>query len=215
MITGRQVRAARGLLRWRVEDLAQASDLTREAISRIEDESVQPRATSLNKIRIAFERNGVEFLDHDGVRRKPEGIEVFEGADRFDDFYEFFYQHLKERGGEVCLSITDENLLRKYRKDSEIHRSRMQALYDAGRITMRVLATEARPSSSYATLRYQPPQSTIAPTSFYAFGDCLALISFNAVLGPNVVVVKSAALAESYRMAFNMAWERSNDAANH
>ena len=42
MITGRQIRAARGLVDWSAATLADKAGLTRETVSKIEDETVQP-----------------------------------------------------------------------------------------------------------------------------------------------------------------------------
>jgi hypothetical protein len=60
--------------------------------------------------------------------------------------------------------------------------------------------------SSWAQYRWQPEQSA-APTAFYAFGDCLALVSFDAEPSPYVVLHKSGPFAEAYRHAFNLAWK--------
>lgn len=70
-------------------------------------------------------------------------MEIFEGLDRFEDFHEFLYLHLKKYGGEVCLSIYDELSLARHRKDPEINRSRMRDLVGSGKVSFRILATES------------------------------------------------------------------------
>jgi hypothetical protein len=77
-LLGAQIRAARALLRWSAEDLAQASALGANTVRRAE---VTEGATSLTAandraIRRALEDAGVEFIDENGggagVRlRKP------------------------------------------------------------------------------------------------------------------------------------------------
>ncbi|WP_247487347.1 MULTISPECIES: transcriptional regulator [unclassified Bradyrhizobium] len=77
-LLGAQIRAARALLRWSAEDLAQASALGANTVRRAE---VTEGATSLTAandraIRRALEYAGVEFIDENGggagVRlRKP------------------------------------------------------------------------------------------------------------------------------------------------
>lgn len=207
MITGRQIRAARALLGWDASDLAQKANLTRETISNIENGAVQARESTLNDIVRAFDKHGLEFTEHQGVRFKPNDIEVYEGAERFEDFYTFMYEHLENSGGEVCLSCVNERLFAKHRKNIEAHRERMKKMAESGRIHVRVMATESHFSAPWAEYRWQPEQSA-TPTAFYAFGNCLALISFDHVNPPYVVLHKSGPFAETYRSAFNSAWEK-------
>lgn len=74
MITGIQIRAARGLLGWSAQEAAEKSGLTRETIQRLERYSDVPpsRSQSLVDLRKAFELAGVEFIggpgDGPGVR---------------------------------------------------------------------------------------------------------------------------------------------------
>ena len=143
-ITGRQIRAARALLDMSQEELAKLTGLTPQGLRKIEDESVHPREGTLSDILKAFDDKGVEFTENQGVRFKANDIEIFQGADRFDDFYDFLYQHLKRCGGDVCVSVTDERELSKYRKDPELHRRHMRELVGGGRVTFRILATEGK-----------------------------------------------------------------------
>jgi transcriptional regulator with XRE-family HTH domain len=205
MPTGRQIRAARMLLDWDAIDLAEHVGMSRVSIQNIERGEAQPKAETIEKIVRAFADVGIEFIENEGLRRRQNGVEIFEGQDRFNKFYDFLYDHLKQHGGDVCLSVVDEHLLAQYRKDPDIHRKRMKELVARGDVTFRVLATESDFVSAYAQYKWQPRQSA-APTSFYAFGDCLALISFVHTTPPYVVVIQSAPLAEAYRQAFETAW---------
>lgn len=208
MITGRQIRAARALLDWDAEELAAKAGLSRDTVFNIEKGVVQARGGSMEKIVQAFSHNGIEFVENQGVRVKPTGVDVYEGADRFNDFYDFLYNHLKTHGGDVCLSIADERLLSKYRKNPTVHYERMQELRDTGVVkSFRILANKSNFASKYPynTYKWQPGNS-IAPTAYYTFGDCLALISFEHNPPPYVVVLQSAPIADSYRQAFELAW---------
>ena len=78
MLTSAQIRAARSLIRWRAEDLANASSVGIATIRRAELADGQTSLTAVNDhaIRRALEAAGVEFLDENGggpgVRlRKP------------------------------------------------------------------------------------------------------------------------------------------------
>jgi transcriptional regulator with XRE-family HTH domain len=208
MITPRQIRAARGLLGWEAVELGKRTNLSRETIANIESGRTQAREGSLERIAKAFIDGGLEFTANQGVRLRPSGLEVYEGPERFNEFYDFLYEQLKTSGGDVCLSVTDERLLGKYRKDQTQHYEHMQDLSDRGILkSFRILANQSNFATEYRYNIYKwQPESSLSPTAFYTFGDCLALISFVHDNPPYVVVLQSAPLANSYRQAFESAW---------
>ena len=71
-LSGGQIRAARALLRWSVEQLSQEASLGRNTIKRAEAKDGKTSLTAANElaIRRAFEGAGVEFTNGDqpGVR---------------------------------------------------------------------------------------------------------------------------------------------------
>lgn len=206
-----QIRAAISLLAWENDDLAKACGVTAQSISNIKRGATRPQPRVLTAIKRVLEFQGIEFLDNSGVRFKSSDIEIYEGVDRFDDFTNFLYEHLDHFGGEVCISASDEGLFAKYRKDIWLHRRRMKALVERGDVTFRILAAKIDYFVDYAKYRWQSKQDT-APTAFYAFGDCLALISFEHKPPPYVVLLKSGPFAAAYRQAFNIAWKDAKQA---
>ena len=207
MATGKQIRIGRVLADWDAKALAERAGLSKESILNIERGTFRARPATMERILRAFDEAGIEFTENEGVRRRPEGVEIFEGHERFHEFTEFVYQHLSQYGGEVCISASDERLFLKYRKEPELYRQRMKALVDSGRVTVRILAEEGSFNSVFAEMRKSAQKST-SPSSFYAFGKCLALISFTHNPAPYVVLLKSGPFAESYRQAFNESWGR-------
>lgn len=213
MITGRQIRAARGLLKWSAVNLAEKSGLTRETINKIEDDLVQPREGTVADIIRVFSENGVEFLDNDGVKLRPQSIEIFEGRERFDEFYELIYETVKRDGGDMCIAGCSTKLFSKYRKDPQLHRKRMAELYSEHKIAVRTLIEEGdtyMPNTSFTKYRWQKKEY-FPPTAFYVFGPCVALISFENITPPYVILIKSALFAEAYRRSFNNAWESAEE----
>jgi transcriptional regulator with XRE-family HTH domain len=76
MLSSAQCRAARGLLGWSQQDLARESGVGTVAIHQLENGTSQPRRATLDVIKRAFEKAGVEFIEENGggpgVRlRKP------------------------------------------------------------------------------------------------------------------------------------------------
>lgn len=64
-ITGRQIRAARGLLLMSLEDLAAAVEISVQSLSRIETGQAIPRRRTLDAIRTALEQRGIVFSNGD------------------------------------------------------------------------------------------------------------------------------------------------------
>lgn len=61
-----QIRAARALLGWKREDLANASGLTVRTLVRIENAQTTPRQTTLETLSAALESAGIEFIPENG-----------------------------------------------------------------------------------------------------------------------------------------------------
>ena len=77
MVTPEQCRAARGLLAWSQQELAQRARVGIVTVHQLEASVSQPRRATLEVIRRAFETAGIEFIDENGggpgVRlRKPQ-----------------------------------------------------------------------------------------------------------------------------------------------
>ena len=77
MISASQCRAARGLLDWSQQDLANRSGVGIVTIRQLEGETHQPRRATLTVVRQALEKAGVEFIEENGggagVRLKKRG----------------------------------------------------------------------------------------------------------------------------------------------
>lgn len=73
MITPRQIRAARGLLNWSQQELADSAIISLNALARLERGMVDPRASTLSAVEKALMDAGVEFLP-DG--EKGEGVRL-------------------------------------------------------------------------------------------------------------------------------------------
>jgi DNA-binding XRE family transcriptional regulator len=210
MVTGRQIRAARGLLGWNAATLSEKSGVSRETINKIEDGTVAPREGTLSDIVKSFDENGIEFIENQGVRFKPQGVEIFEDTAGFTRFYDIVYTHLRDNGGTVCVSGVDESLYSKYRLNAEEHRKRMAELVKLRKdIHMQILVCEGDynfVASTYAKYKWQSKEH-FSPASFYVFGNNLALISFVHEPSPLVILIKSAPFADAYKQAFSIAWK--------
>jgi transcriptional regulator with XRE-family HTH domain len=66
MVTAAQCRAARGLLDWSQQDLADRAGVGIVTVRQLEAGGTQPRRATLDVIRRAFESADVEFIDENG-----------------------------------------------------------------------------------------------------------------------------------------------------
>ena len=61
-----QIRAARALLAWTLDDLSTACGLPKRTLTRVENSTVAPRASTLEIICTALEAAGIEFIPENG-----------------------------------------------------------------------------------------------------------------------------------------------------
>ncbi len=84
MITIEQCRAARGLLDWTQQELANACGLSKTAINNFEKGHSDIKNESLKAIRLAFESADIEFTE-DGIRRKSDTARVLRGPNALSE----------------------------------------------------------------------------------------------------------------------------------
>lgn len=70
-LTAEQIRAARALLNWSQDDLAQAVGVSTRTIERLEAGRAS-RPINFRGVRSAFVDAGVEFFDDGGLRLRPQ-----------------------------------------------------------------------------------------------------------------------------------------------
>jgi predicted transcriptional regulator len=73
MITPRQIRAARALLDWSQQDLADKAIVSLNAVARLERGAVDPRLSTLSAVEAALVKAGAEFIAAD---HKGEGVRL-------------------------------------------------------------------------------------------------------------------------------------------
>ncbi len=79
-----------------------------------------------NQIRKIFERNGIEFLENEGVRRRSDIIQAYQGPDSCDKFFDDMLQEIKDKGGDVLALVQTQDMLIK--PNGTTHRSNLERL---------------------------------------------------------------------------------------
>lgn len=207
-LSAAQVRAARALLDWSLDDLAAATNVARNTIARIESGAVKARDETLILIRDAFESRDIKFLPNDGVARYREIIEKFAGPDALNRLLDDVYETVKN-GGSVCVSGANERLFAKYHheKIEKQHVTRMAAIKDL--IDFRVIIKEGDYNfsyDSYVTYRWMVHEK-FKENPFYVYNNKLAFIKFDPD-GPEVWLVDMPSMAASFRDLFDIVWEQ-------
>jgi len=208
MITGKQIRAARIFLEWDAEDLAAKAGVNRETVFNIERGTVQARPSTIDKIVKAFHDYRIEFIEDQGVRYKPDGIQVLSGREGLIALMEDIYNSCRQGvAGDIVLSGVSEDDFQKHLGDyDDTYMKNMQSLPN---IHMRCLIQEGDKnfvSSSYAEYRWSP-KSQFKAVPFYAYADKLAIILFSPGAKPKIYMIQSIEIAEAYRGQFEGMWK--------
>lgn len=215
MAIGNQICAARGLLRWSGNELAAKAGLTRDTINRIEDGSVQPQKGTLADIIRVFNAHGVEFTDNFGVRLKPQGVEVLIGQEGLQRFFNGVYEHSKQHGGTIMqLGIEEDMFWAMGKEFSNEHRKRMSDLVHQ-RKDIKVLAILCEGDTNFLASDYNEyrwiAKEMFSPVPFYIYGENLAIMNFQTIPKPTIILHKFPAITEAYRKQFDIFWNISKE----
>jgi transcriptional regulator with XRE-family HTH domain len=104
MITIEQCRAARGLLGWTQQDLADASGLSKTAINNFEKGHSDIKNESLRAIRAAFENLGIEFIAQEGLRKRSESATILRGPSALEELFRDIHETLQDTQDELLIS---------------------------------------------------------------------------------------------------------------
>jgi len=211
MISGPQIRAARGLLKWSAAELAEKTGLTRETINKIEDGAVQPREGTVADIVRVFAEHRLEFIDNQGVRFRPEDVEVLNGKEGVEKFWDRVFTFAQTKGGTIRQNGIPEGPLDECAPQAAAeHRERMAPLVSARKdIFMRVILEEGDVNflcNDYVDYRWNPKEFP-PPVPYYIFGDSVAIFAFESNPSPKIILITSPIIALAYSKQFDRAWE--------
>ena len=211
-ITTAQIRGARGILNWSQSDLSEKTGISATSIGSIESGNSIPRAQTLDKIKIAFERENIEFLGLEGVKVQNNYIKVLKGKEGFKDFLDDVFHTIFKYGTqdnptEVFLSNVVHENWSKWTSDSfwSDHADRMTK--NKKIMDVRIIVKENDrnfPASDYAQYRWMP-KNIFSEQSFYSYHDKLAFLNFKGG-DVEITVIHQSEFAEGYRNLFRAAW---------
>jgi len=208
-ITTAQIRGARGLLDWSQAELSRRTGISTTSIGNIESGNTQARESTLTVIRTAFERGGIDFIGTEGVRLQTEFMQTYTGPDGFKDFMDHLYDTAKSFGGEIVLFNAYPPHWIKWLGQEwfDMHAKRMADL--GNKINFKITSREGEHqfiSRDFAEYRWFP-EELFGDRALYAYADNLAFVNFEDT-NVSVVVLKQSDFAKSFRVLFNIAWEK-------
>jgi transcriptional regulator with XRE-family HTH domain len=211
MIEPRQIRAARALLGWSQTDLAQASGIAVSSIKNIENSLTVARKETIEDIRGALERSGVDFTFDGGVRpHKPE-VTILNGREGFKKFFDIVFEEIKD-GGEIYGSGVDENQVgRALAGYGNLHIQRVSKIKDKVKGKFLLLEGDTNiMASNYCEYRWLQKEY-YESTHFYIFNQKVAIISIFSDDDILVVIHDIPRLAEYYKKLFFKLWNDSKE----
>jgi len=204
-ISAGQIKAARALLDWSQEDLADSSGLSIATIRKLEVGFISPRPATIYVLRRAFESAGIEFMDRDGVRRCSEEITTYKGAAGHGSFVDDVIETIQKAGGDL-LMIDPAG----YSFWEQKTRTLENVLLLNGSSMIKCLHTEII-DLVLSTPRFEHrfiSRQYVDPLPFCVFGDKLALVVSGKGAEPKIVVMSSSIAAQASRRQFFSMWEK-------
>ena len=208
MITPTQMRAARAILDVSQGHVAEYLGIAANTLSKIESGQSDASASRVSDIQRFYEREGIEFTDHDGVKKNVSRVVEHEGQKGIQDFFDDVYKEASQ-GCVVNLFNGVPDLLIKWLGDDyyKMHASRMANLAD--RVEFNIIVEEGEDNfiaGGFAEYKHFPKEMFNNKT-IYIYANKVGFFTFSE---DNVLirVFDSAELAASMRVLFSIAWEK-------
>ena len=211
IVSGRQIRGARGLLDWSMEDLAEKTGVTRITIRQIEAESVQPQERTLASILTAFDKEGIEFQDNEGVCIRKHQMRTYSGKAGYRQLLDDIYATLKKGGRIRQFNFGDDRYVPIADDYAAEHIRRME---DIEGLDAKVLVPEGEIGEpvSYCSYRnLDPAFADMAP--WYLYGDTM-ILPLTEGGRRECVTIQSKQVAERYVREFELFWNIGNKRPN-
>lgn len=195
MITGQQIRAARGLLDWTQTDLAKHCGLTASAIKNIESNpEVRPHAKSIEALVDVFRRHGVAFTPR-GVELSDNHVRLLEGDNAYLQMLDDAFYALKD-GGEMLFMCSSD--IHSVPGEAEAE----QRLRETG-IRFRSLIEEGKPNTIYPAREYRViPKQYWAHSLQVIYADKVAQV----LDSRKILLIEDPVFAAMQRNSFNLIW---------
>ncbi|MDD3289222.1 MAG: helix-turn-helix transcriptional regulator [Alphaproteobacteria bacterium] len=206
-ISPTQSKAARTYLDWTQQDLGAAAGIDRSTVRSFES-GLSPRRDSVVKIRKALEKQGIEFTEDDGVKRRSRAIKIYQGADSRDAFYNDILQTVKEQGGDIhCVIPSQALFMSVFGVDDEDGLERLEILSKTANI--KCLVTESSTLGFFLpTIQFRlTTNCIITPSFFFGYGNKYVNALKESRADFAFAAFHMDQVAQSYRIQFMSMWK--------
>jgi hypothetical protein len=204
IITGRQIRGARGLLGWSMEDLAAKTGVNRITIRQIEGDEVQPQEKTLTRIFGIFDKHGIEFQPDEGLKIRKQEARFYSGKAGYRQFLDHVYETLKDGGAIRQFNFGDLRYLPYEESFVAEHLQRMSVIDG---LDAKVLEPVSEKSSQISYCEYRSLDKKFKDMApWYLYSDYLVLSLFETGGKREFVTIHSKLLAERYLKEFDIFW---------
>jgi transcriptional regulator with XRE-family HTH domain len=205
---GGQIKAARALLNWRREDLADMTGLSPSTIRNLELGYKAPRGKTITIIRQAVEDAGVEFTEDEGVRRKKGGdIIIIEGPYSCDMLFEDMLQTVKAKRGEVVGIFKSQDMMAKsLGVDGMVNMDRLKNLNGAAAVKCLFSDTSGAQAVPDEFQFRLVPGNSVMPMHYFVYDGKFAEVFPDGKDSFHFILHKSFGLAKAFRDYFGIIW---------
>lgn len=207
---GNQIAAGRALLGWDQKDVAEKVGLSVAAISKIEKGENKGKIETLEKIEKMFGEAGIEFIEHEGVRKKAGDVTVYRGHEGFTQFRKDVLGAAKAGPLDICVSNVDERNFSRW-GGAEMNMKYREEMARIDTVTCRIIVQEGDRNlvaSGFAEYRWANA-GDFGDIPFYIYGDKTAIIPFQED-ELHIFIIHHALITKFYRQQFELNWSRSN-----
>lgn len=206
-IQATQIKAARAILGWSQEYLANSTSLSITTIRNLEMGFIS-RGSTMNVVRKTIEEAGVEFIHPEGVRRRMEEITIYKGIDSTDNFFEDLTETIKKKQCDIAAVLPAQDTL--IQAIGAVGRSNAKRLDKLNEITRtRCLLSEPDempvllPNYHFRTI----PKQYASAIPYFVYGGKHALVLIESPTTVKYVIFHSMAMSQSYSNQFEVLWE--------
>ncbi|MDR3613625.1 MAG: hypothetical protein P4L53_08660 [Candidatus Obscuribacterales bacterium] len=209
MLTASQIRAARAILDWSQQELANAAKLSLATVRKTELGYISPRSTTTKAIYDVLYSAGIEFIEPDGARRRPSEMLVFEGASGGRDFLENMRLTACKSGGEIFIVTPSAQSFAKFCGLRDI--LGLDELIDSrNTVEIKCLLIDGD-DPPLSTPRFQfrtISKNYVDPVPFCTYGQKYVIAVPNGGPFNKLIVVEAAKMALAARRHFLSLWEK-------
>lgn len=208
-VSSNQLRSARAHLNLGLKEVSAETNIGVGTISDLEqDKTANPRAATLDTLRIFYETNGVEFTDDGGIRPHVAKFRHLKGVDGFRELMDDVYEQAKDKGGKIRLwNARPAYFIEWLGKDwYEKHIERMKPLLE--NISFNITCEEGDMNfiaNKFAEYRWVP-NKIFNEQAIYCYGNRIAFLNFTKD-SVDIFILYNKDFYQSFCLLFDFVWD--------